>query len=44
MEKQTRSLGVSSVAWVVIGIVALVIVVGALVAMMFGLDAGGVLS
>ncbi len=44
MENQTRPLGISSVAWVVIGIVALVIVVGALLAMMFGMDVGGVLS
>ena len=47
MESQTQPRGVSSVAWIVIGIVTVVVVAGALVtlvAMMFGLDVGGVLS
>jgi len=46
MEKQTGCQGISSSAWSVIGIVALVvgaIVICALVAMMFGLDIGEVL-
>ncbi len=44
MENQTKSRGISTVAWIVIGIVALVVVGGAMVAMLFGLDVGGVLS
>ena len=47
MEKQTGFLGISSAAWVVIGILALgtgALVVCALVLMAFGLDVGGVLS
>jgi hypothetical protein len=47
MEKQTGFLGISSAAWVVIGILALgagALVICALVLMAFGIDVGGVLS
>lgn len=47
MDKQTGFLGISSSAWVVIGILALgagALVICALVLMAFGIDVGGVLS
>ncbi len=46
MEKQTGFLGISSAAWVVIGILALgagALVICALVLMAFGIDVSGVL-
>ncbi len=44
MEKQTGFLGLSSLAWVVIGVVALVALIGVIVVMLFGVNIGGALS
>jgi hypothetical protein len=47
MEEQTGFMGISSAAWVVIGILALgasALVICALVLLAFGIDVGGVFS